>query len=120
MRKKFDFAIYQLMDQGYAFSHLIPDGRETPIAYAARKLIWTERNYCQLDKETLSIMGGVKKILYFLYGHTITLITDHQPFLRLFSKMKLTPDIHSPPMLRWYQMLNAYGFAIIHHPGKNI
>ncbi|GBN69382.1 hypothetical protein AVEN_84441-1 [Araneus ventricosus] len=65
-------------------------------------------------------MGGVKKILYFLYGHTITLVTDHQPFLRLFNKMKLTHDIHSPAMLLWFQMLNAYDFAIIHRPGKNI
>ncbi|GBO26288.1 hypothetical protein AVEN_95738-1 [Araneus ventricosus] len=65
-------------------------------------------------------MGGVKKILYFLYGYIITLVTDHQPFLPLFNKMKLTHDIHSPTMLRWFQILNAHDFPIIHRNGKNI
>ncbi|GBN43134.1 hypothetical protein AVEN_48548-1 [Araneus ventricosus] len=34
--------------------------------------------------------------------------------------MKLTPDILSPSILRWSQMLNAYDFTIIHRPGKKI
>ncbi|GBO23854.1 Transposon Ty3-G Gag-Pol polyprotein [Araneus ventricosus] len=105
---------------GYVLSHLMPDGREAPIAYASRTLTSTERNYSQLDKEALSIIAGVKKFHYFLYGHTFTLVTDHQPLLGLFNKMKLTPDILSPRMLRWSQMLNAYNFTIIHRPGKKI
>ncbi|GBN52888.1 Transposon Tf2-11 polyprotein [Araneus ventricosus] len=104
----------------YVLSHLVPDGREAPIAYASRTLTSTERNYSQLDKEALSIIAGVKKFHSFLYGHTFTLVTDHQPLLGLFNKMKLTPDIISPRMLRWSQMLNAYDFTIIHHPGKKI
>ncbi|GBM93183.1 hypothetical protein AVEN_181979-1 [Araneus ventricosus] len=34
--------------------------------------------------------------------------------------MKPTPDILSPPMLRWSQMLNAYYFTIIYRPRKKI
>ncbi|GBN31009.1 hypothetical protein AVEN_51060-1 [Araneus ventricosus] len=98
----------------------MPDGREAPIAYASRKLTSTERNHSQLDKEVLSIIAGVNKLPYFLYRHTFTLVTEHQPLLGLFNKMKLTPDILLPSMLRWSQMLNAYDFAIIHHPGKKI
>ncbi|GBM25959.1 hypothetical protein AVEN_94395-1 [Araneus ventricosus] len=56
---------------GYVLSYLMPDGREAPIAYASRTLTSTERNYSQLDKEALSIIAGVKKFHYFLYGHNI-------------------------------------------------
>ncbi|GBN30968.1 Transposon Ty3-G Gag-Pol polyprotein [Araneus ventricosus] len=86
---------------GYVLSNLMPDGREAPIAYASRTLTSTERNYSQLDKEALSIIAGVKKFHYFLYGHTFTLVTDPQPLLELFNNMKLIPDIISPRMLRW-------------------
>ncbi|GBL87419.1 Transposon Ty3-G Gag-Pol polyprotein [Araneus ventricosus] len=96
---------------GYVLSRLMPDGREAPIAYASRTLTSTEWNYSQLDKEALSIIASVKKFHYFLYGHTFTLVTDHQPLLGLFNKMKLTPDILPQRILRWFQMLNAYDFT---------
>ncbi|GBO28222.1 Transposon Ty3-G Gag-Pol polyprotein [Araneus ventricosus] len=105
---------------GYVLSHLMTDGREAPIVYASRTLTSTDRNYSQLDKEALSIIDGVKKFHCFLYGHTFILVTDHQPLLGLFNKMKLTPDILSPRMFRWSQMLNAYDFTIIHRPGKKM
>ncbi|GBL76985.1 hypothetical protein AVEN_12648-1 [Araneus ventricosus] len=85
---------------GYVLSHLMPDDREAPIAYASRTLTPTERNYSQLDKEALRIIAGVKQFHYFLYWHTFTLVTDHQPLPGLFNKMKLTPDILSPRMLQ--------------------
>ncbi|GBN18772.1 Transposon Ty3-G Gag-Pol polyprotein [Araneus ventricosus] len=44
---------------GYVLSHLMPDGREAPIAYASRTLTSTERNYSRLDKEALSIIAGI-------------------------------------------------------------
>ncbi|GBO34764.1 Transposon Tf2-9 polyprotein, partial [Araneus ventricosus] len=107
-------------DVGYVLSHLMPNGREAPIAYASRKLTSTDRNYSQLHKEAPSIIADVKKCHYFLYGHTLSLVTDHKPLLRHFNRMKLTPDILSPCMLRWSQMLNAYNFNVINRPGKKI
>ncbi|GBN22729.1 Retrovirus-related Pol polyprotein from transposon 17.6 [Araneus ventricosus] len=48
---------------GYVLSHLLPDGREDPIAYASRTLTSTERNHSQLDKEAFSITAGVKNFI---------------------------------------------------------
>lgn len=105
---------------GAVLSHILPDGREAPIAFSSRTLNSTERNYSQLDKEALSIVAAVKKFHHFIYGQSFTVVTDHKPLLGLFNKNKLTPDIISPRMLRWTLILNAYEFELIYRPGKEI
>lgn len=66
------------------------------------------------------MIAGVKKFHYFLYGHTFTLVIDHQPLLGLFNRLKVSPEILFPRMFRCSQMLHAYNFTIIHRSGKKI
>lgn len=105
---------------GAVLSQQLQDGREAPVAFSSRTLTTTERNYAQIDKEALAIIAGVKKFHHFLYGREFTIVTDHQPLLGIFSRSKQTPEIISPRMLRWSQMLNAYEFKLVHRPGKKI
>ena len=61
-------------------SHQMPDGMERPIIYASRTLSSSEKNYSQIERETLSIVYGVKNFHKFVAGRRFTIINDHKPF----------------------------------------
>ena len=59
---------------GAVISHIMPDGRDHPIAFALRTLSSSECNYSQIEKDALSLMFGNKKFhsyLYLLYSRAL-------------------------------------------------
>ena len=78
---------------GAVISHKLPDGSERPVAYASRTLTKSERNYAQVEKEALSLVFSVRKCHQYLYGHSLTILTDHKPL-----KAILGPKKHIPPL----------------------
>ena len=67
---------------GVVISHIFPNGDERPIAYASRTLSNSEKNYAQLERETLSLIYGVQKFHQYLYGRPFVLYTDHKPLTK--------------------------------------
>ncbi|MEN8447427.1 MAG: RNase H-like domain-containing protein [Cyanobacteria bacterium J06555_13] len=67
-----------------------------PVAYASRSLTSAERNYCQLEKETLSIVFGCEKFKEYLHGRDFEVHNDHQPLKSIFTK----PLNKSPPRIQ--------------------
>ena len=58
---------------GAVILHLFPNGDERPIAYASRSLNSSEKNYSQIETESLAIIFGVRKYYMYLFGRKFKL-----------------------------------------------
>ena len=72
---------------GYA---LLQQGQ--PVAFGAHGMTQTERQYAQIEKEMLAIVSGCKKFDQYIYGHKVTIETDHKPLVSISQK-----PIHNAP-----------------------
>jgi hypothetical protein len=104
---------------GAALSHKMKDGREKPIAFASRSLGAAEKNYAQVEKEGLAIIFGVKKFHMYLFGRKdkFTLVTDHQPLVKIFGPKTNIPTLAAARMQRWALILAGYNYDIAFRKG---
>ena len=63
---------------GAVISHILPNSDERPIAFSSRTLSKSERNYSQLEKESLSIIFGIQKFHQYNYIIGIPLAKVHE------------------------------------------
>ena len=73
---------------GAVLSHQMQDGREKPVTFASSTLPKAERNYSQIEKQTLAVVYAVKIFHQYLFGRHFCLYFDHKPLLGLFSETK--------------------------------
>ena len=64
---------------GAALLHKYEDGTTKAIAHASRTLISAERNYSQIEKEALSIIFGIKKLI-------VSFTDEHLSFRRIINR----------------------------------
>ena len=103
---------------GAVLSHMFADGSERPIAYASRTLAPAEKKYCQLEKEGLAVVYGVKKFHQYLFGQEFVIFSDHKPLQYLFSESRPVPPLASSRIQRWALTLSAYSYKIVFKSGK--
>ena len=101
---------------GAVISHVTPDGREHPIAFASQTLSTSEQNYSQVEKEALSLIYGVKKFRSYLYGRHFILKTDHKPLTAIFGSKKGIPAMAAARLQRWAIQLASYRYEIKFRP----
>ena len=62
---------------GAILSQKQSDSQVHPVAYASRALSPPEKNYSVTELETLVVVWAVQHFNAYLYGHEVTVFTDH-------------------------------------------
>ena len=88
-------------------------GKDKPIAYAARSLSDTEKQYNTCEKEALAIIFCVTHFRPYSYGRKFPLVTVHE-LLVWFQNSKDPCSRVS----RWRLKLAEYDFYVVYKAGK--
>jgi len=67
----------------------------------------TERKYAQIEKELLAIVCGCEKFDQYIYGHKVTVETDHKPSVSISQK-----PIHNAPKCLQIMMLRLQRYDL--------
>ena len=97
---------------GACLVHLMTDGSEQPVAYASTSLQSSEQKYAQIEHEALGIIFAVRRFHQYLYGRSLTLVTDHRTLCKIFGPKEGIPPLAAAKMQRWALILSAYQYTI--------
>ena len=92
------------------------DNRLHPVAYASQSVSASEANYAITNLETLAVVWAITHFRYYLYGHNVTVITDHAAVKAVLGVPNLTGQ-HA----RWWSKVYGIGIKlidIVHRAGK--
>ena len=101
---------------GVVLSQVQDDGKLHPVAYASRSLSKSERNYSVTELETLAVVWAVTHFCPYLYGQTVTVLTDHSAVKAVLG----TPN-PSGKHARWWTKVYGAGVRevnIVYRAGK--
>ena len=101
---------------GAILSQLQEDGKLHLLAYASHSLPKLEKNYPVTDLETLAVVWGVTHFRCYLYGHQVTIHTDHAAVKAVLGTPNLTGK-HA----HWWIEIHGSGIGevnIVHRAGK--
>ena len=105
---------------GAVLLHKFKDGSTKPVVHASRTLLPAERNYSQIEKESLAIVYALKKFHRFIHGRPFLLQTDHRPLLSIFGSKKGIPTHTANRLQRWGTCLLNYNFKMEFLPSKEL
>ena len=102
---------------GAVMSQMHEDGHLHPVAFASRGLSNSEANYSITELETLGVVWAITYFHSFLYGHDVTVLTDH-------SAVRAVLETRNPSgkYARWWTRVYGKGVRnvkIVHRSGKS-
>lgn len=71
-----------------------------------------KQNYCQLEKEALSCIFGVKWFYQYISGHKFQLWTDHKPMLALINGQQSTLQQASARIKYWSLHFSSFDYSL--------
>ena len=101
---------------GAVLSQPQEDGRLHPVAHASRSLSKAEANYGITELETLAVVWAITYFHMYLYGHSVTVYTDHTAVKALLE----TPN-PTGKHARWWTRVYGKGVKevkIVYRSGK--
>jgi len=104
------------MGLGAVLAQRQSDGFAHPIAYASHALSPSEHDGRIKDLETLAVAWALSHFHHYVYGHKVTVITDH-------TAVKAILDASNPSgrHARWWMKVFGQGIkelSIVHRAGK--
>ena len=88
-----------------------------PVMFASKTLTDAQKNYSNIERETLAMVFGIRRLHTYLFGKEFTLMTDHKPLEMIWSK----PLASAPPRLqRLLVKLLGYDFEVKYKPGSTM
>ena len=88
-----------------------------PIAYGSKTLTNAETRYANIERELLSVVGGLEKFQYFTFGCSVIVLTDQKPLIAI-SKKSLVKA--SPRLQHLLLRLNNYNVELNWIAGKDM
>lgn len=104
---------------GAVLSHTYEDHTERPIQFASQTLTTVQQKYAQIDKEAYAIIFGIKKFYQYVFGRTFTLVTDHEPLVKIFSPTAGLPVFSAARMQHYAIFLQAFDYKIKYRNTKD-
>ena len=92
-----------------AIDYLVITSALHPVAYASRALTPAEKNYAITELETLAVVWAITHFHVYLYGHDVTVYTDH-------TAVKAVLETPSPngKHARWWTRVYGSGVESVH------
>ena len=88
-----------------------------PVAHTARAWTETEKNYSQIEKESLALYSMTVSNKMYLLGINYEAAVDHKPLIPLYNNPKRPKQMRVD---RHRMKLAGYRFKVIHVPGSKI
>ena len=90
---------------------------DASVAFASRALSDAETRLAQIEKELLAAVFACRKFHDFIYGHRVTIQTDHKPLVTIVKK-----PLHAAPerLQRMLLQLQRYDLQFVYKKGKEL
>ena len=101
---------------GAILSQYKSDDKLHPIAYASRVLSNAEKHYSITELETLAVVWAIQHFHAYLYGHNVTIFTDHSAVRAILDK----PESNGKHARWWLKVFGSgiNNLKVVHRPGR--